>query len=271
MYTLLIALLLVVPSGNDKAREGNKAYEKGDFETAAQLYVEAITLDPENARYYFNLGNALSKLGQADEATAAWEKFRELSASAQEQSKAAYNKGNTAASAQDWEKAMAAYREALRLNPDDVEAKHNMEVVRKKREQNDQNQDQQQQDQQNQDQNDQDQNQNQQQQQSQQNQGDDQNEQNQNQQQQQNEDDPDNEESAKNNPDNNPDQKPNQSNDPNDNPPQDPGQNSKFDPGSMTREQARDILKALEEQEKDLLKDLKKQKAPARNRNAKDW
>ena len=152
-----------------------------------------------------------------------------------EKRKAVYNQGNTAAEKKEWEKAMKAYRDALKLNPNDLDAKHNYELAVKQQQDQEQNQDQQQQDQ-NQDQNQDQQQQQQQQQQNQdQNQDQQQNQQNQDQQQQQQQQQP------------------------------------QFDPGSMTKDQARDILNALESQEKDLLKDLKKQKAPSSYRNAKDW
>lgn len=238
MRILLIILLLFSTAFNDKAREGNRAYERGDFETAASLYMEAIQEEPDNARLYFNLGNALAKMGKAHEAAAAWDQFKELNESPIEKSKAVYNQGNTAAEQKEWDKALKSYRDALKLNPNDLDAKHNYEMAVKQKQEQEQNQDQQQQDQ------NQDQNQDQQQQQQQQNQ-----EQNQDQQQQQQQQQDQNQ---------NQDQQQQQ-------------QQPQFDPGSMTQEQARDILNALESQEKDLLKDLKKQKAPSSYRNAKDW
>jgi Ca-activated chloride channel family protein len=231
MRILLTIALLLLTAFNDKAREGNRAYERGDYETAAKLYMDALQEEPENARLYFNLGNALAKMGKPAEAAAAWDQFKELNQSPLEKSKAVYNQGNTAAEQKEWDKALNSYREALKLNPSDLDAKHNYEMaVKQKQEQEQQQQDQ---EQQKQDQKqDQQQEQEQQQQQEQEQQQQDQEQQNQDQKQQ---------------------QKP------------------QFDPGSMTKEQARDMLNALESQEKDLLKDLKKQKAPSSYRNAKDW
>jgi len=233
MRILLTIALLFLTVFNDKAREGNRAYERGDYETAAKMYMEALQEEPDNARLYFNLGNALAKMGKPAEAAAAWDQFKELNQSPLEKSKAVYNQGNTSAEQKEWDKALNSYREALKLNPNDIDAKHNYELaVKQKQEQEqeqkqDQNKDQNKdQDQQQQQQQNQDQNQDQQ-------QGQDQNQDQQQQQQQQ--------------------QKP------------------QFDPGSMTKEQARDMLNALESQERDLLKDLKKQKAPSSHRNAKDW
>jgi Ca-activated chloride channel homolog len=233
---LFLLLVLLLNLFNDKAREGNRAYERGDYETAVKHYMEALQTEPNNARIYFNLGNALSKLGKGEEARAAWDQSNTLTPSAIDQSKATYNKGNVAAEQQKWEQALQEYRNALKMNPNDADAKHNYEMAVKKKQEQDQQQQQQQQNQdQKQDQNQQQDQQNQQQQDQQQDQQQQDQQQNQNQNQQ------------------NQQQKP------------------KFDPGSMTKEQARDILNALENQEKDLLKDLKKQKAPSSYRNAKDW
>jgi Ca-activated chloride channel homolog len=234
MRILLTIVLLLSTAFNDKAREGNRAYERGDFETAAQMYMQAIQEEPENARLYFNLGNALSKLGKSEEATAAWDLSKELNESPVEKSKAVYNQGNSAADQKEWDKALKSYRDALKLNPNDLDAKYNYELALKQKEEQEQEQEQ-----------DQDQNQDQ--------------EQNQDQQQQQQNQDQDQEQKQ--------DQDQNQSQDQQ----QQQKQQPQFDPGSMTKEQARDILNALESQEKDLLKDLKKQKAPSSYRNAKDW
>jgi Ca-activated chloride channel homolog len=235
MRILLTIALLLFTATNDKAREGNRAYERGDYETAARMYMEALQVEPDNARLYFNLGNALAKMGKPEEAAAAWDQFKELNQSPLEKSKAIYNQGNTAAEQKEWDKALNAYREALKLNPNDTDAKYNYELAVKQKQEQEQNQDQEQKQDQKQDQQ-QDQKQDQQQQQ-------DQNQDQQQQQQQQ---------------DQNQGQEQQQ-------------QKPQFDPGSMTKEQARDMLNALESQEKDLLKDLKKQKAPSSYRNAKDW
>src|SRR5262249_46705074 len=43
--------------------KANKLLEDGDAQGAAQLYREALKLDPNNAKTYYNLGLALNKLG----------------------------------------------------------------------------------------------------------------------------------------------------------------------------------------------------------------
>jgi Ca-activated chloride channel family protein len=240
MRILLTIILLFLTAFNDKAREGNRAYERGDYETAAKMYMEAIQEEPENARLYFNLGNALSKMGKPAEAAMAWDQFKELNESPLEKSKAVYNQGNSAAEQKEWDKALQAYRNALKLNPNDLDAKYNYELAVKQKQEQEQEQNQEQQQDQKQDQ---EQNQDQQQQ----------------QQQQQNQDQNQDQQQGQ---DQNQDQQQQQ---------QQQQQKPQFDPGSMTKEQARDMLNALESQERDLLKDLKKQKAPSSYRNAKDW
>ena len=68
-----------------------------------------------------------------------------------------FNAGNSAYNTKSWEAAIESYRQALLRNPDDLDAKHNLELALQQQKQDQQKQDQQKQDQQKQDQQQQDQ------------------------------------------------------------------------------------------------------------------
>ncbi|MGH9680989.1 MAG: tetratricopeptide repeat protein, partial [Candidatus Acidiferrales bacterium] len=56
-----------------------EAYEAmGDWQKAADTYQQSITLKPDTAANYNNLGNDLAKLGKVDEARAAYQKYVDL-------------------------------------------------------------------------------------------------------------------------------------------------------------------------------------------------
>ncbi len=57
---------------------GNAFYREGDFEAAHRSYLEAVTTGIEDARLYYNLGNACFKLSRLGEAVLWYERARRL-------------------------------------------------------------------------------------------------------------------------------------------------------------------------------------------------
>ena len=148
-------------------RKGNRQYEKGDFDTSLDSYARALQQDPNCFEAKFNTANGQFRKELIDKSEQTLRKLAQDSTRTDiERSEVAYNLGNTLFVQQRLEEALDCYRNAMRLNPDDKEAKFNYALTKEllKQQQN-----QQQQQQQNQDQN-QDQNQNQDQQQQPQNQ-----------------------------------------------------------------------------------------------------
>jgi tetratricopeptide (TPR) repeat protein len=145
-------------------RKGNKQYERGDFDTSLDNYARALQNDPNCFEAKCNTANGQFRKELIDKSEQTLRKLAQDSTRTDiERSEVAYNLGNTLFVQQRLEEALDCYRNAMRLNPDDKEAKFNYALTKEllKQQQN------QQQQQQNQDQN-QDQNQNQDQQQQQQ-------------------------------------------------------------------------------------------------------
>ena len=123
-----IALLfLLTASAVTDGREANKAYEAGNYQEAEQLYLSAIEQNPDNALLYFNLGNAQAKQGKVEEAIQSYMEFRGLAESPEDKAKAEYNIGTLLTETQKWKPAATHFKNALKLNPGDVDAKHNYE------------------------------------------------------------------------------------------------------------------------------------------------
>jgi Ca-activated chloride channel family protein len=127
------------------AREGNRLYDAGKYDDAAEHYNQALVDDPDSPRLHFNLGDARYKAGKFDDALAAFGQVPGSDADAGRSARLAYNVGNTkfrqgeAAETKEpqkalelWADALVAYRHALGANPDDVDAKFNHELVEKK-------------------------------------------------------------------------------------------------------------------------------------------
>lgn len=236
---ILLTLFLTGAAPND-ARQANEAYRNGNYAEAEELYRKAIDADPDNAKLYFNLGNTLAEQGKMEEALRVFERFKTMADDPEQRAMADYNIGNLYIQAKKWDQAIESYKNALRYRAADQDAKHNFELALKKRqEQQQQNQNQQsQQDKQNRDQ---DQNQNQQQ----QNQNNQQQNQNQRQQNQ-----------------NQSDQQQNRNQ-----------QQQQPRPQKISKQEAENILNALEQKEKELLKEFKKKRKTesSNSDNEKDW
>jgi len=149
MKILLYISLIVFLIGSTDGRKGNEAYEKGNYAEADSLYRLAIETEPENSKLFFNLGNTLAKQGKVEEAIEAYLNSQEYADNEADKALAQYNIGTLLAENEDWKPAAHHFRNSLKLNPSDIEAKHNYELAKKKteEEENEQNQDQQNQDQ----------------------------------------------------------------------------------------------------------------------------
>ncbi len=137
-------------AGRADVREGNRLYREGRYEEAHEQYLEALRAAPESPLIRFNDANALY---QFDEFARAVDAYRGAIEAADPvlEARAWYNLGNALYRQQQVEGALDAYKEALRRNPDDTDAKHNLEValeqLQRQQQQERQNQDPQQQEQ----------------------------------------------------------------------------------------------------------------------------
>jgi tetratricopeptide (TPR) repeat protein len=112
--------------------EGESKFEHGDYEGALQKFDEADKEIPNNATIAFDRGAALHKLGRNEEARAAFLRAAELNQGKQPlESKIRYNLGNSWAATGNKKEAISEYRKALRKDPNDEQARHNMEVLLK--------------------------------------------------------------------------------------------------------------------------------------------
>jgi tetratricopeptide (TPR) repeat protein len=127
---------------------GNRYYDADEHEKALQRYEEAQAIDSTFAIPHFNAGDALYRLGNYRDGAL---EFLRASSADEDSVKAMsyYNLGNTMFKAGDLQSAAEAYKRSLLLNPEDQDAKHNLELALRMMEQQEQQQDQQQ-DQQNQ-------------------------------------------------------------------------------------------------------------------------
>jgi len=150
---LVVALLFVVTiplyaaSPRSSAAKGVKHYGQEEYDKALTEFMAGLEKAPNSPELKYDLGSALYRLQQFPQAAEAFN-----NAAAKKDPKLAsdawFNLGNSLYSAQKFDDAVKAYKNSLILNHDDKDAKHNLELaLRAKKMQ----QQQQQQDNQNQD------------------------------------------------------------------------------------------------------------------------
>jgi Ca-activated chloride channel homolog len=108
--------------------KGNRFYKDSAFDKAEEQYRKSISKKPTAAAQY-NLGNTLYQKKQTKEAI---EQFNTTAQSAEEvevKAKALYNKGVVLHQNNELEEAIGAYKEALRLTPDDAEVRKNLQLA----------------------------------------------------------------------------------------------------------------------------------------------
>lgn len=247
--TIVLAMLFpVVVNGADNKQErnfvsqGNALYRQKRYAEAETMYKKALSFSPNSEVARFNLASALIRQAGSTDAnngntplSDAMQLLTDLEANAQNTQiveKAAYDLGNLAFNQQNYQGAIDHYKNALRKNPDNDKARENLRLAQKKLEEQNKNQDKNK-DQQNKDQN------------------KDQNQQNKN--QDQNKDKKD-DNKDKQQPDQPKDQKKDQKN-----------QQPKPQNGGISDENAKKILKAMENEEAATRKKVEARKQKADN------
>ena len=151
--SLVILFLLTVPARADTA---SRKYERGQYEQAQQDYQKRLQKTPTDPRLRYNLGATAFRRAQYEEAATAFSEVLTAPDLALQQ-KAYYNLGDSLyrlgegtvepqGRMERWEGSVKQFESALKLNPHDADARHNLEFVTKKLEELKQQQQQQNQD-----------------------------------------------------------------------------------------------------------------------------
>lgn len=134
----LFSILLVIfcghyfsaqKSSNTLIFEGNKEFDKRNYESSSSKYMEALKLNEKDFTAHYNLGNALYKRKMYAEATAEYEKAEKLSATIPDKAAALYNLGNAHMQTNNSKKAAELYKQALKQDPYNETIRKNYEIA----------------------------------------------------------------------------------------------------------------------------------------------
>lgn len=137
----------------DLVREGNKLYKMAEYAASDSLFAAAATLDSTYSTALYNLGNSSYLGGNPGTAKAAWMKSLLNTADEKEKTDIFYNLAGIEMDGKNYGEAIKLYKDALRRDPTDEQARYNLALAQKllKDQQQNQNNQQNQQDQNNQD------------------------------------------------------------------------------------------------------------------------
>ncbi len=121
-------LTACVPDVVQYNEAGNEHFEEQAYEPAIEEYKLAQVTEPDLAEPYYNAANAYNRMSQVEAAQLQTEQALKTADPALA-AQVWYNLGNAYFDAQQWQLAIEAYKETLRLQPDDQDAKHNLELA----------------------------------------------------------------------------------------------------------------------------------------------
>ena len=127
---LLILLFFTIDAlaqhPNSLVRNGNASYTDTLYSEAEQKYREALMKDQNSYAASFNLADAIYKQEKFSESTSLFKALSEKTQNKIEKSESFHNLGNSLMKEQKIDKAIEAYKNALRNNPKDIDTKHNL-------------------------------------------------------------------------------------------------------------------------------------------------
>ena len=146
LLLLFIGMLLgqvALAQANKSITEGNTYYRNGQFDLAERSYREALQKDQQNAIAQNNLASALYKQRRYDEAEKIWGTLGTNNPTKPIKATSFYNQGVIYSKQKELDKSIDSYKAALRNDPNDKQARENLQkalLEKKKQQQEQQNQ-----------------------------------------------------------------------------------------------------------------------------------
>jgi len=113
-------------------KSGNKAYESKDYDSALRAYDLALRINPKNQTALFNKADALYKAGKFDEAAEIFSSLAKTEENVKQKAEALHNLGNSYLKKEKYKESVDAYRQSLRINPNDEQTRYNLAYATQK-------------------------------------------------------------------------------------------------------------------------------------------
>jgi tetratricopeptide (TPR) repeat protein len=123
----LLALSASAQTENKTIQKGNKLYKQGQFDKALPEYEKAVTENPKNPVPYYNLGNARFRSEDFANSEKAYDDAAGKATTQNFKQQSLYNKGVSLSKQKKLQESIEAFKQSLRLNPQDKDTRFNLE------------------------------------------------------------------------------------------------------------------------------------------------
>lgn len=128
--TLLLALCAAgsqAQTENKTIRSANKLYKEGKFDEALPQYEKALSLNPSSPVGHYNIGNARFRKDDFANAAKDFDTAAIAATTKELKQRSTYNKGVALTKQKKLQESIDAYKQALRLDPQDAVTRYNLE------------------------------------------------------------------------------------------------------------------------------------------------
>ena len=131
---LLISISTFAQNKKSLLRDGNKLYSDSSYNEAEIKYRKSLTKDQDYFNASFNLADAIYKQERYNESSTIFDALKDNASSEENLGKIYHNLGNSLVKEKKLEEGINAYKEALRINPDDDDTRHNLALTQRMKE-----------------------------------------------------------------------------------------------------------------------------------------
>ena len=128
---IVLFLSACVQTPDEVTDSGNESYMNSDYAAALGAYEGARDRVPTSGELHYNVGNAMYRMEEFEPESLKEYDDALLYANGELRARAFFNRGNSAFRVREYAQAVEAYKEVLRMKPDHLDAKHNLELALK--------------------------------------------------------------------------------------------------------------------------------------------
>ena len=138
ILSLLMCITSFAQNKKSYLRDGNELYTDSSYNDAEMQYRKSLEKDQDYFNASFNLADAVYKQERYEESSALFDALIDNAPTENALAKVYHNLGNSLTQEQKLEEAIEAYKNALRINPNDAETRHNLALSKKQKQEQEQ-------------------------------------------------------------------------------------------------------------------------------------